>query len=435
MKSISLIIEREFMSRVRKRSFILITLLAPFLFAMAILIYAWIFSAKDTEIQQVKLIDNSAMIADKLPDADYFRFEKLPPTPLDSLKATYAASGEHYIILYIDGKLNELPANFALYSDRQTNGDLERYIKNTINNIIEDYKLRQYNIENLDEIMKDVNTNIDLRTIKWSKDGRDAETNTYLLMGISYVLAFLIYMFIFMFGMMVLRGVIEEKSNRIIEVIVSSVKPFELMIGKIIGIALVGMLQFLSWIILTAVFVFLAGFFIPKTGDAQALGELAQMQPDAQNQIFSIFATTFSNINITAILVSFLVFFVGGYLLYASMFASIASAVEAEADVQQLIMPVTIPLMLGMMLMMHTFQYPHSTLSFWASMIPFTSSMVMMARVPFGVPAWQLLLSAAILFATFIFFCRLAGKIYRVGILMYGKKHSLKEMWKWINYK
>ena len=435
MKSISLIIEREFMSRVRKRSFILMTLLAPFLFAMSMMIYAWIFSAKDTEVQRIKMIDNTGMIADKLADTDYFVFENMAPQSVESLKSKYSTSNEHYIILYIDGKQGELPTNYALYSDRQTNGDLERYIKNTINNSIEDYKLRTYNIENLDEIMKDVKTRIDLRTIKWRKDGKDAESNTYLLMGVAYILAFLIYMFIFMFGMMVLRGVIEEKSSRIVEVIISSVRPFELMMGKIIGVAMVGMLQFVSWIVLTTIFVTAASSFIPTAGNIQVAGEVVQMQPDMHNHLFTVLSNTFSNINIPAVLLTFLVFFIGGYLLYASMFASIASAVEAEADVQQMMLPVTIPLMLGLMMMMHTFQYPHSNLSFWASMIPFTSPMVMMARIPFGVPVWQTVLSATILFATFIFFCHLAGKIYRVGILMYGKRHSLKEMWKWMRYK
>jgi ABC-2 type transport system permease protein len=421
------------MSRVKKRSFILLTLLTPILFAASMLIYVWIFTVKDTEIQHVKVVDNTEIISGDLTNTDYFVFEKAESTPVDSLKYRHAASSEHYIILYIDGVKDELPVSYALYSDRQVNADLERYITNTINNIIENHKMKAYDIENLDEILKEVQTNIDLKTIKWQKDGRDSETSTGVLMMISYILAFIIYMFILLFGMMVLRGVIEEKSNRIVEIIVSSVRPFELMIGKILGIALVALVQFLSWVLLTWIFVTVALVFVGGEAGATAANEMAQQ--DFQNPVLASLSTTFSNIDIPFILFAFVLFFIGGYLLYASMFASVGSAVEAEADVQQMMMPITIPLVLGLMIMVHTFQYPNSSLSFWASMIPFTSPMVMMARAPFGVPLWQMALSVVLLFGTFVLFCYFAGKIYRVGILMYGKKHNLKEMWKWMNYK
>jgi ABC-2 type transport system permease protein len=305
-----------------------------------------------------------------------------------------------------------------MYSKKSVGIDLQEYVKRAITSTVENRKLKEYNIDNLDQIMAEIRTVVDMRTVKWEKNKEDKESNTMAIMGISYVLALILYMFIFMFGSMVMRGVIEEKSSRIIEVIISSVKPFQLMAGKIIGVALVAVAQFLIWIVLTVVFFFIFQSFSPDAGG-----------------FVSGLTMEFARINIFEILGFFILFFLGGYLLYASMFAAVGSAVESEADSQQLMMPITIPLILAIMIMVQTFRYPDSSLSVWVSMIPFTSPIIMVARIPFGVPLWQIILSLTILAATFVLMSYISAKIYRTGILMYGKKPSFKEIFKWLKYK
>jgi ABC-2 type transport system permease protein len=267
-----------------------------------------------------------------------------------------------------------------------------------------------------------------------------------IFMGISYLLSFFIYMFIFMFGSMVMRGVIEEKTNRIVEVIISSVKPFQLMLGKILGVGSVALLQFMIWILLTAGIVFgvQAAFGTDKISDTTAItqqiasgvqSDLTQAITEVQkDNPFDEIMSALSAVPITSILISFLLYFLLGYLLYAALFSAVGSAVDNEADTQQLILPVTLPLIIGLFIMVHTFQHPDSSLSFWGSIIPFTSPMVMMARVPFGVPFWELALSLTLLAGTFLLMTYLSAKIYRVGILMYGKKASWKEILKWLKY-
>jgi ABC-2 type transport system permease protein len=287
--------------------------------------------------------------------------------------------------------------------------------------------------------MQDTRTNLHATTIKWGDDGAEQNTHVGIAMGISYASAFLVYMFIFMFGSMVMRGVIEEKVNRIVEVIISSVKPFQLMMGKILGVAAVGLLQFALWIVLTLIFAGALRLFFSLPGEfagGAAGADIAQSPipnlPDAGGLHLLSYLSGF---NFPWIITCFVLFFLGGYLLYSSLFAAVGSAVEAEADTQQLMMPITIPLILGIFVMLNTFQHPDSALSFWFSIIPFTSPMVMMARIPFDVPTWQVLLSLSILYASFVGIVWVSGRIYRVGILMYGKKPGFKEMWKWIRYK
>jgi ABC-2 type transport system permease protein len=368
------------------------------------------------ETLSVKIADNTQWVGKNIRNSDIFKFETVEPVSLEALREQYADS--EYVILYIEGEKDGYPVNYSMYSKKAINVDLHEYVRKAIASTVENRKLSEHNIDNLDEILAEVRTVVDMRTLKWEKNGEDKETNTHVVMGISYVLALILYMFIFMFGAMVMRGVIEEKSNRIIEIIISSVKPFQLMAGKIMGVALVAVVQFLIWIVLTAVFFLVfQSFSSGSEGIAQGL------------------AVEFARVNIVEILGFFILFFIGGYLLYASMFAAVGSAVESEADSQQLMMPVTVPLILAIMIMVQTFRYPDSSLSVWASMIPFTSPIIMVARIPFGVPLWQIILSLTILFATFVLMSYVTAKIYRVGILMYGKKPSLKEIFKWLKYK
>ncbi|MDR1054277.1 MAG: ABC transporter permease [Prevotellaceae bacterium] len=444
MKTILLIIEREFLTRVKKKSFLIMTLLTPLLFAGAIFAYIAIFTAKDSEEQKVTIIDQTGLIDGRLENTNTVKFTFDNTASVTNLKEQFLETGEHTIVLHI-GELNSQnnPADVTLYSDRQVNMDVQNYVRSSIEKLIEEKKLKGYDIEDLDKILAAVKTNISIKTIKWDKEGKESVTNNLALMVLSYLSAFLIYMFIFMFGSMVMRGVIEEKSNRIIEVIISSVRPFQLMIGKIVGIAAVGLLQFILWVVITIGLLFAAQKMF--LGDVQqtATEMTAVTGVDtsvvkgaaANSEMLTQISQIIDGIPVATILICFLLYFLLGYLLYASMFAAIGSAVENETETQQLIMPVTIPLIIGFLMMMHTFQYPNSTMSFWGSMIPLTSPMVMLARVPFGVPIWQLELSLGLLVATFVVFTWLSGKIYRVGILMYGKKATFKELWKWMWYK
>ena len=331
-----------------------------------------------------------------------------------------------------------------MYSTAQIDSDVQRYIAQQIGQEVENRKLASYNIPQLEEILRDISTDIQIKSLKWTEEGDEKETVTEVYMAIAYISSFLIYMFIFMYGSMVIRGVIEEKTNRIVEVIISSVKPVELMLGKIVGVALVALLQFFLWILLTGIIVVvvmaLAGTgMLPNAETAQQIqGGIPSLVAsfDSGDGVFTGIASTLSQIRLGQFLLSFCLYFIGGYLMYASMFAAVGSVSDAETDTQQFQLPITIPLILGLFIMMHTFQHPDSSLSVWASMIPFTSPMVMLARLPFGgVPLWQLLLSLVLLFATFIAVVHFSAKIYRVGILMYGKKITWKELWKWMRYK
>ncbi len=415
------------------------TILGPILMASLMVVPFLVMQIKDTDDKKVLVADQTGLFADKLKSGDHLSFENVAFAPIDSLKKHFIGS-KSYALLYIEGQGNVEPAKVTLYSKDQLNMDIQKAITRQLNSIVEKEKLKGYDIANLDEILASVKTNINVSTIRWDDNGGEKESHTGTLMGVSYVASFMIYMFIFMFGSMVMRGVMEEKSNRIVEVIVSSVKPFQLMLGKILGIALVGLLQFAIWIILTIGIVTVAtsllGSDVQQTVAAQA-GAANQMGVDVASSLGNAggLSSMLDSIPFVSVIISFLLYFLGGYLLYAAMFAAIGSAVENESDTQQMVLPVTIPLIIGLFIMMHTFQYPNSSLSFWASMIPFTSPMVMMARVPFGVPVWQLALSLTLLFGTFVALTWFTGRIYRVGILMYGKKTSFKEMLKWIKYK
>ncbi|HPF94800.1 MAG TPA: ABC transporter permease, partial [Tenuifilaceae bacterium] len=291
-----------------------------------------------------------------------------------------------------------------------------------------------------------IKTSVRVRTVKWTKDGEAKESSTELAMGMAYILSFLVYMLIFLFGTQVMRGVIEEKSSRIVEVIVSSVKPFQLMMGKILGIAAVSLVQIVLWIVLTFGLVTAASTLLLSSGSdkmsQETVTSLMEQQGASQvvpaevadNSFVNELMTALSNVNFVLIIGGFIFFFIGGYLLYAAMFAAVGSAVDNEADTQQLVMPITIPLILAIIVMVSGLRSPDGSISFWFSMIPFTSPIVMITRLPYGVPTWELILSGSLLIITFIAITWLAGKIYRTGILLYGKKHTWAEMWKWIRY-
>jgi ABC-2 type transport system permease protein len=449
MSKVNLIVRREYLTRVRKKSFIVMSVLGPILFAAFMLVPAWLATMEDTEVKKIAVVDSSKVFIGELAETEYIKFDYLENENLEELKHTYESRG-YYGVLYIAHIVSYSPSAVIFYSGKQPPMSLKSHMANEIETYIEDLKLLSHDIENLNEILQSIETDIDITTIKLSDTGDEKESSTGVAMAVGYAGGFLIYFFIFLFGAQVMRGVIEEKSNRIIEVMISSVKPFQLMMGKIVGIALVGLTQFLLWIILTVVLVTAAQqVFFPETTRNPTEQALAQdiltrdnetvISPDQpaptedMEKIGELFDYV-KTINFGLILGAFLFFFLGGYLLYGSLFAAVGAAVDNETDTQQFMFPITIPLVIGIFVMINTINNPESPVSYWFSIIPFTSPIVMMVRIPFGVPYWDLVISAVLLILTFIGTTWLAGKIYRVGILMYGKKVNYKELYKWIKY-
>jgi len=450
MNKISVIIKREYVTRVRKKSFIIMTILAPILMAAIIIVPTVLMMNQGGEFKKIAVIeDNSNLFKGVIKNTKDVEFVYLDNTKVEDLKKTFEKDG-YYGILYISPELVNTPNAAYIISKKQPPIGLLQHIEGSLKKDIERQKLLSYKIENLDDIMKNVETNVSVQTKKLDESGVEKGTSTGIAMALAYILGFLMYMLVFIFGAQVMRGVIEEKTSRVVEVIISSVKPIQLMMGKIIGIALVGLTQFLIWIVLTVgIISVVKTTILPKSGTS----EISQVMPQnlmAGNQPVAAKTQTaevspqlaeFSKMFDSAmnqpwglIIFCFVFYFVTGYLLYASVFAAIGSAVDNETETQQFMLPVTIPIILALMVAMGTMQNPESSLSFWCSMIPLTSPIVMMARLPFGVPYWQIAISMVIMLGTFVAFVWMAAKVYRTGILMYGKKTSWKEMWKWLRY-
>ena len=446
---IGIIIGREYAIRVKKKSFIFTTILTPLLFAALMVVPSLIaLYSSGEEGQMVKVVDESGIVMPYLESSKEIIFEQAAPEEsLASLKENFKDSGL-FAIIGISPLDSNKNLTITAYSEKQLNIDLQSQIRKSVNKAVEDNKLKAYNIPDLDRVLKDIESDVKMNTYTLDEQtGEEKESMVEIYMGIGYIASFLIYRFIFMFGSMVMRSVIDEKTTRIVEVIVSSVKPFQLMLGKIIGVAAVGLTQFLIWVVLTFAIVtgVSAAVGVDKIQESvtagmpveQVMEEMNVQNIDMQNleveeSEFDGILRALREVNYIKIVVCFLIYFLLGYLLYSGMFAAVGSAVDNEADTQQLILPVTMPLIIGLFIMLHTFQYPDSSLSFWASVIPFTSPMVMMARIAYGVPAWELALSIGLLIVTFLILTYISGKIYRIGILMYGKKATWKDLWKWM---
>jgi ABC-2 type transport system permease protein len=459
MSMTSLIIHREYTTRIRKKSFIIMSVLGPFIFAAYVLIPMYFATMEDKEEKRVVVLDESKLFTEYgpdgatcvIPDGEYLKFQVIEGVPLETFKAGFDQSG-YYAILFIPKNLMSSESSL-IYSTKQISLEVSEHIKRSMEGELEHLKLAANDIHDIERILAEVKTTLNLRNIKWTKDGETQETHTGVVMGVGYMAGLLIFFFIFFFGSQVMRGVIEEKVSRIIEVIISSVKPFQLMMGKIIGVGLTGLTQFIIWIVFSAVLIagLKAAFFpeLNKTPTEQVTGTglfgegagegataadgsvLTGEDMDAAREIF----TSLKNINLGVMVGSFLFFFIFGYLLYAAMFAVVGSMVDNETDTQQLILPVILPLILGLYVMIGAINNPDGPLPFWFSLIPFTSPVVMMVRIPFGVPWWQVAVSGSLLVATFVGMTWMAGKVYRTGILMYGKKITYRELWKWLTYK
>ena len=416
MHKIWLIIKREYLVRVRKKSFIIMTILGPIL--MAALLIVPTFLATQTQENRIIALNKDANYI--LEDSEFMHFTTIPTSEAELLKTDFSES-PFYALLYIDGE------NFTLYSNQQISLSVSKSIERQLEQLIEHEKLKLLGIDL--QILEDASTEINITTKIISEDGNTSNSQAEASMGIGFLSGILIYMFIFMYGTMVMRGVIEEKTSRIVEVIISSVKPFQLMMGKILGVALVGLTQFVLWILLTIIISTVAELAFL---DANVMA--TEMNSSDQSVILAQVAELTGGINLVQIFLAFIFYFLAGYLMYSALFAAVGSAVDAEADTQQFVLPITIPLILSFVLITPIMENPDGTLAFWMSMIPFTSPVIMMVRLPFGVANWELALSIGILIASFIATTWLAGRIYRTGILMYGKKATYKEIWKWLKY-
>lgn len=465
-KKLGIIIQREYLNKVKKKSFLLITFLAPVLFAAIAILPSVIMMGTKEEAKKVGVVDRSGIVLSFLEDNDVTHYIDLgAAADVDGLKADLKGAGVDVLLSISELDPEALSVKADTYSEKPLGMDTGSMIENRINDAVEAYRIEQSGIANLEEIMAGVKSNVKLRSYTIDETGKESISESGIYMAISMLLGIAIYMFIALFSGMVMSSVIEEKSSRVVEVLVSSVKASELMFGKIIGVALVALTQFLLWILLTGTFVGIAMGFMGKDkimgmfGDDATTEMVQQMSPDVDipGQLtlgdtltavsdttgvaagepsgMEVVMSTLGNINLAQIGIAFLFFFIFGYLLYASIFAAIGSGVENEGDSSQLQLPVTIPLMIGFFVALYAFKAPDSSLVFWFSMIPFTSPIVMLARIPFGVATWELVLSIVLLVGTFIVCAWASAKIYKVGILMYGKKSTFKDLYKWLKMK
>lgn len=435
---IGIIIQREYLTRVKKRSFIILTILAPLFFAALMFIPAILATNSDKfdKKRTIAVCDETTMFRGKFESTELNNFVT-ENRDIEELKKMVRE--EIYdAVLYIPATTLNIPVNAELISTSQLSMSLTSYIKTTMKQVVEHQKLLASGID--PAIVKASTANINIQSIRLNEDdGTEKKSYSEFEYILGIILSLITYLVIFMFGGQVLRGVIEEKTNRIIEVIISSVKPFELMLGKIIGLALVGLTQFLLWIVLTMAIYGAVSLFLPvpeafSTGSVMT-EQIAEAQAQSEQQVvLQEVVNIVNSINLKGILICFLFYFIGGYFLYAAMFAAVGSAVDNETDSQQFTTPISLLLVIPMVCSTVIANAPDSAFSVWLSMIPFTSPVAMMLRIPFGVPYWQIILSISMLFVTFIIVTWFAAKIYRTGILMYGKKVSWNEIFRWIRY-
>ncbi|MBQ8838844.1 MAG: ABC transporter permease [Bacteroidales bacterium] len=451
MKNVNIILSREYLTRVKKKSFLLTTFLVPIFFAaMCILPSVIMFMAKE-EGKKIAVVDQSGIVMPYLEDSEAVAYADYSSEPVDSMKVRFEELGLDALVVVSPLDSVAKTVSVVSYSNKPLSVELKERIGSKAEEAVEDYRISLYDMGDLKQIMNDVQADVSVSTYTLDESGEEKITSSEVYMIISMVLSIIIYMFIAMFSGMVMQSVIEEKASRVVEVLVSSVKATELMFGKIIGVACVALTQFFLWIVLTVV---LVGGFSAFVGFDSLMGDPAQteqmMEMTAQmggvdvQEMTEVMAdesgmgavlSTLGNINWGQMILAFVVYFALGYLLYASFFAAIGSAVENEADTNQLQLPVTIPLMLAFFIALYAFNAPESAVVWWGSMIPFTSPIVMLARIPFGVPAWELALSIALLVGTFVACGWASAKIYKIGILMFGKKTTFKDLWKWLKQK
>ena len=435
MNKIGIIISREFNERVRKKSFIITTILMPLLMIgmMAAPTLMMLFAKCDQK--SIVVIDQSGIIAPSLEGDDEITF-----TPMDITLDEARADSNIFGVLWIGEDVVDNPSNVKLYTNSSSSMSLESNLASQMEKVIERERLKRYDIENLEQIMKDVKVKVSFSTFRndLSEEGEDEEaTSSSIAYMLGLVLGMMLYMFLIIYGSMVMTSVIEEKGSRVLDVLVSSVSPFQLMLGKILGVASVAVTQIAIWGVLVCgigavVLPALMPEDVMQTVEAVQMGQMTTIEADIDADLLSAVSLATDVGGLVMMFVWLLLFLVGGFLFYSAMFAAVGSAVDSIQDANQLQTPITVPIILALILAMSVFNDPNSTLAFWGSIIPFTSPVVMMARVPFGIPTWQIVLSLVLLYASVVAMAWAAGKIYRVGIFMHGKKPSFKELMSWI---
>lgn len=432
MNKILIIIQREFLKRVRTKGFIILTITMPFIMAALVFVPLWLSSIENDEQQKVAVIDPTGVYAKALKASKSFAFSAQPviTEEMRSEDSPYDA------VVAISGDLVKNNGKVTIYSHKEIPGNMLDYIQSKLNETVQKQKLEATGIAGLDKIIDDVQRDVNMKTVKWSKEGDEQASSTYVAIIVGGIFTLLIYIFVITYGGMVMQSVIEEKTNRIMELLVSSVKPFQLMMGKIIGVMLVGIAQMALWGVMLSIIMTVAsvGFGISQ---AQSIAAGQPMPSPTMNmsQDTQELLTAIVNLPYAEIGLMFIIMFVGGYLLYSSFFAATGASINEQEDANQFVVPITMITLFGLYAAMYSIENTDGPLAFWASLFPLTSPIVMMIRIPFGVPLWQELLSIALLYASAFLMIWIGGKIYRVGILMYGKKPSIKEIIKWMRYK
>lgn len=432
MNKILIIIQREFLKRVRTKGFIILTITMPFIMAALVFVPLWLSSIENDEQQKVAVIDPTGVYAKALKASKSFAFSAQPviTEEMRSEDSPYDA------VVAISGDLVKNNGKVTIYSHKEIPGNLLDYIQSKLNETVQKQKLEATGIAGLDKIIDNVQRDVKMNTVKWSKEGDEQASSTYVAIIVGGIFTLLIYIFVITYGGMVMQSVIEEKTNRIVELLVSSVKPFQLMMGKIIGVMLVGIAQMTLWGVMLSIIMTVAsvGFGVSQ---AQSIAAGQPMPSPTMNmsQDTQELLTAIVNLPYAEIGLMFIIMFVGGYLLYSSFFAATGASINEQEDANQFVVPITMITLFGLYAAMYSIENTDGPLAFWASLFPLTSPIVMMIRIPFGVPLWQELLSIALLYASAFLMIWIGGKIYRVGILMYGKKPSIKEIIKWMRYK
>ena len=423
-----LIVRREYLETVAKKSFIVMTLLTPILIVLLGGVPILLEKLNKSDIKTVALIDETDKYASAIKNDDAFRFELVEQATEGNPRQLYDSRGDELYAIVVIPQNIERTHQVLVYSESSVNSVLMSHLEHSMSQVLSDAKIASYGIDGLDKILKECKIDIDVRSIKWSDDGDEQTSSTELAMLIGVILSLASYMFVIMYGSMIMNSVIEEKSNRIVEVIVSSCKPIELMLGKILGVALVGLTQMLIWSVLLGIIGGIAGMSFLGGAETQAVTDAMAQASTSDASVYEML----TSINYLQILAYFAIYFVGGFLLYASLFAAFGSAVDQASDASQFTTPVVMIIVVALYAAIACMENPDGDIAFWCSMIPFTSPMVMMVRLPFDVPAWQSLLSIGILYASAIGLTALSARIYRTGILLYGRKNSIKDLIKWL---
>lgn len=434
MNNIFLITKREFLTQVKKKSFIILTLLAPLMIIAFGAVIGFMFKANESHTV-IEVVDNSGLFTGQLKSDEKINYIFVPASEeqlkLNHLKDNKQLDGILILPALTSKNFDDIEKSTRLVINSKIGFDTKKQIISDITNVIKKEKIKQLGIQ--ESQLKNLDKSFTLKTINVSENSKeDSDLAFGVKSGLSMILMYVTFMFIIIYGVRVMRSVLEEKNNRVVEIIISSVKPFELMMGKILGVTMVALTQFIIWIMMSVI-----GALILNTGFSALQKNIPGGNEEMMDQLdITQLATQISHslleLNFPLIIFVFIVFFLLGYMFYSSVYAAIGSAVDNETETQQFTLFAILPLTLGMYGSISVINNPDGPVGFWMSMIPFTSPVAMIARIPFGVPAWQIALSIALLAGTTFFMIFLAGKIYRVGILMYGNKATLKEIWKWI---